>query len=537
MTKEGLIGELRGRLPGSASGTSLFASLRADRLLLVATIVSSVAVLLPLFLTPFVPLQDLPNHVALASLLSHMSAGGEVSSYHFTGQPYPVPYWVGYMLILVGAKITSPLFGAKLFVAAALLVVPLGLIRLLPSLGRSPRLGLWAFALSWDYNMSWGFVSFQMATGLSLVYIAWAIDCLKAPHCRWQHLAVALGFGTVIALTHAHATAVVSLALGVLALSELPSWRHAIRLIQFSVAPFVGLLPWLIMGFSLKVAGSPWPHRVSELGYSPSAAERVGHLFNYTLDFIDGSVPESMMGVVFVVLLVIPLLLLAPSRPRGDNWRRALVLYVFAWTIYLILPASIIWPFPQLFIQQRHATLILLMGIALPSCELTGRYAWRLAPGLIAVTLSVGVNLWLSYTFGKRSEPFLEIIDAVPDESKVLPVLLKSDVPESRLLLFHQFSAYVIAAKGGYSPYLFDTPNLVVRYQPERHLPHPSWAEPHKLSFEAHVPHYDYVLVQGKEKDPIRRQLKLGRLPKSLKLTQIEEAGIWRLYEVERTGD
>lgn len=519
------------------SGTSLLASLRADRFLLVATIVCSVAVLLPLFLTPFVPLQDLPNHVALASLLSHLSGGGEVSSHHFMNQPYPVPYWVGYMLIFIGAKVASPLFGAKLFVAVALLVVPLGMMRLLPSLGRSPRLGLWAFALSWDHNLSWGFVAFNLATGLSLVYVAWAIDSLSAPRWRWSHLARAVGLGALIAITHAHATVVVAISLGALALSELPKRDRALRLLQFSVAPFVGLLPWLVMGFASRPEASAMPENLSGLGHSPNAAQRVGNLFNYTLDFVHGNLPESLMAICFVVLLVIPLLLLAPSRPRGDDWRRALMLYVIAWVLYLTLPASLYWPFDQIFIQQRHASLILLMGLALPSCELTGRYAWRLAPGLIAVALSVGVNVWLSHSFGKRSEPFLEIIDAIPSESKVLPLLLETRVPESRRTLFNQFSAYVIALKGGYSPYLFDTPNLMVRYRPERHLPHPKWGDPGALSLEEHVPHYDYLLVQGKEKDPIPKKLKRKRPPQNIELTEIKEAGIWRLYQIQRQPD
>ncbi len=516
-------------LQAAASGKSLFGSLRDDRFLLFATITASGAVLLPLFLTPFLPLQDLPNHVALASLLSHMREGGDVSTYHFMPQPYPVPYWVGYMIIVFGAKLASPLLGAKLFVAAALLAVPLGLIRLLPSLGRSPRLGLWAFALSWDYNLSWGFVAFNLATGLSFAYIAWAIDSLEMERWRWEQPAKALGFGSVLALTHAHATGVAVLALGALALSALPNRREATRLMQFSVAPLLGLLPWLSMGF-LSGDGAPMPDRLSGLAHSPNAGERVRHLFDYTLGFSRGHVSESMMGIAFVILLVVPLLLLASSKPTGPKWRRALVLYTFAWTIYLVLPASLNWPFGQLFIQQRHATLILLMGLTLPSCELGGRCAWRLAPGLIAIVLCVGVNARLASSFAKHSEPFLEIIDAVPEESRVLPVLMETAVPGSRRTPLNQFPAYIVAVKGGYIPYLFDTPNLVVRYQPTRHLPHMPWWEPKQLSLEEHASHYDYLLVQGKKKDPTPGKRKHQG---SVDLVEVKEAGIWRLYRVQ----
>ena len=173
------------------------------------------------------------------------------------------------------------------------------------------------------------------------------------------------------------------------------------------------------------------------------------------------------------------------------------------------------------------------MGLTLPSCELAGRFAWRLAPGLLAVALAVGVNAWLCNAFAKHSAPFLEIIDSVPRESRVLPLLLETSVPESRRTPLNQFSAYLIAEKGGYSPYLFDTPNLMVRYDTERHLPHPDWSEPNEVSLERHVPHYDYLLVQGKDADPFRHQPIGTFRTQNLALREIKEAGIWRLYKIE----
>jgi len=522
-----------GRPPEFTAEPSLLASFQADRFLLVATIVASVGVLVPLFLTPFVPLQDLPNHVALANLLTHLGDEGTVSSFHFIPQPHPVPYWVGYVIILIGAKIASPLFGAKLFVAVGLLAVPFGMMRLLRSLHRSPRLGLLAFALSWDYNMSWGFVAFNLGTGLSLVYIAWVLDNLKESCRRWSDLAKALALGVLIAFTHAHAAAMVAIVLGALSLFELPRWRHALRLVFFSLVPFVGLLPWMLMGLFAKAGAMPAPLQGGAVGDWPGPGQRLGRLFEYTLDFVYGPVPETVMAIVFVVLLATPLALLVSSRRTGKGQHRAWVLYGLAWLLYLALPASLNWPFFQLFVHERHATFILLMGLTLPSCELAGRFAWRLAPGLFAVALAVGVNIWLCNSFAKHSAPFLEIIDAVPRESRVLPVLLETSVPESRRTPLNQFSAYLIAEKGGYSPYLFDTPNLMVRYDAERHLPHPDWSEPNEVSFERHMPHYDYLLVQGKDSDPIhQQQAGVFRTP-NLELREIKAAGVWRLYEIQ----
>ena len=73
----------------------------------------------------------------------------------------------------------------------------------------------------------------------------------------------------------------------------------------------------------------------------------------------------------------------------------------------------------------------------------------------------------------------------------------------------------------------------MVRYDAERHLPHPDWSEPNEVSLERHVPHYDYLLVQGKDSDPIhQQQAGVFRTP-NLELREIKEAGVWRLYEIQ----
>jgi hypothetical protein len=50
------------------------------------------------------------------------------------------------------------------------------------------------------------------------------------------------------------------------------------------------------------------------------------------------------------------------------------------------------------------------------------------------------------------------------------------------------------------------------------------------FSLHEHGRHYDYVLVQGKHRDPI----KPGRLATGETVTKVHEAGRWRLYRVER---
>src|SRR4029078_10212562 len=75
----------------------------------------------------------------------------------------PVPYWSGYAPMYLVAAGTGPVAGAKAIVASTSLLVPLSVMRLLVALGRSPRLGLWAFLLAWDTNLYLGWGTFQIA--------------------------------------------------------------------------------------------------------------------------------------------------------------------------------------------------------------------------------------------------------------------------------------------------------------------------------------------------------------------------------------
>jgi hypothetical protein len=506
----------------------LLAELRRDSLLAGATLLLAAAVLTPLLLSPLVPFQDLPNHTALAALLVHMLCGGEVSSHHFMVQPHPSPYWVGYLLIGLGTLLGSALWGAKLFVAAALLAVPLGCMRMMLALGRSPRMGLWAFALAWDYNMSWGFVAFSLATGLSFFLIAWVLELQDTRSLSWKRLTRAAVLSLLVGLTHAQVTLITTLLIGALALAELPRWRRLGRLTVLSVLVGSAVLPWVVLG-PPGTSGSA-PDRVADW---PNIPHRLNHLYHHTLDTVAGDGPENLLGIAFVILLVYPLLLLARDSSQGIAWRRGLALYGAAWSLYLLLPATLHWPFFQLFIYERHATLVLLTGMMVPAGQLVRRRSSWLAPGLLAACLAIGCNLWLTRGFARDSMLLATIIASVERERRVLPLIFTTTVPESKRTPLNQVSAYLVAEKGGYSPYLFNTPNLPVRYRDHHALPSPDWARPGDFSMAKHAPHYDYILVQGKTHDPI----KVGPHPTDLgqiEVALVKEAGIWRLYSVKK---
>ncbi|MCU0698489.1 MAG: hypothetical protein MUC96_18465 [Myxococcaceae bacterium] len=511
---------------GVATHPNVFRILRADRFLLAGVCLLSVAVLAPLAQTPILPLNDLPNHVAMSALLRHMWSGDAVAAFHFELQPHPAPYWLTYLLLLAASYLFPTLTGAKVVVALCLLSVPLSTMRLLLALRRSPRLALWSFALCWDFSLSMGFIAYTLSVSLGFVFLARCIESLDAKPRR-SSLLVTVLLGLLLAQSHAHAAGGAAVLVFAVAVLEFRRRWVLLRGLALSAVPVLGLVPWILLG-----ARSEGRARPETIGHWPDVGERMSRMFHYTVDLVNGQTERNVLGLAFVFLLLAPLVLAAWTGGDGNS-ARPRALYLAAWALYVVMPASLVWPFFQLLIHERHATMILLLGLALPAASFTGRQAWRLIPGGVVALAVAAVITVQCARFSTEVQPFLAVVDAVPPSSRIAWVLWQQRTPESVRDTIPQVPAYLLAEKGGYSPYLFQTPNLPLRYRADRHRPHPHWHHPDQFTLAQHGIHYDYVLVQGKQLD--RFQQGLIEAPEGrFRASVVLESGIWRLYQMRR---
>ena len=96
---------------------------------------------------------------------------------------------------LLTAGVSAVLGMAGGIMLLAVMLLPLGTMRLLLALGRDPRMGLMAFALAWDHNMYWGFLAFHLGLSVALFAIAYAYDDMNraAPGAAMQVRAINQG--------------------------------------------------------------------------------------------------------------------------------------------------------------------------------------------------------------------------------------------------------------------------------------------------------------------------------------------------------
>jgi hypothetical protein len=422
--------------------------------------------------------------------------------------------------LALSSWLAGPLVAAKGLVALSVVLLPLGTVRLLVALKRSPRLGLLAFALCWDHNLSWGFVAFTLGLGMGLFALAGLLEA-ESPHAalkKWP-LWVAL------ALTHAHAFGIMVLAAPFFALGgkEIP---RRLKTHLAGVLPGVAILiPWIVGRALFGGAHESKTVRPTEFHDLQVKLER---FFGYTLDVIPGETSTSLLGGVLIGLIFLAVVF---SFIQQEKWvtetRGAMAFFAVALGLYLLLPMTIYWPIEQWYIYPRQATVLLLFAPFVPRPNLEGKAAWLLIP---VVLLGFVAHLTVAQAhrgFAKRAGDFLEILQAVPPNARLLTLTLDDHDPDIKLGPYNQFHAYAVAEKGGYDPYLFDNPSHPIVHNKENALPHPRWNQMHAFSLEKHGVFYDVILVQGKRRDPVARQDANQTLTRLIK-----EAGRWRLYQV-----
>lgn len=504
---------------------SLLRIWREDHTLAWLTALLVVCAWLPLFAGPFLPFPDLPNNTGAASLLWEVYRGHGVAALHYKVHVAPLPYWTAYLIMAALRPLVGALWAAKILCGLVVALLPLGTMRLLAALGRGPRLGLWAFALSWEHNLYAGWVAYMLGMCLAFFALAWLIECESAK----GSLAI-LGMAVLIALTHVEAVAFFLVAGGLVAVVHRQPLRKVFYYAVAASGPFVAVVyPWLKE--RLKDVSKTVPAaKLFTFDWHTPAVKTAG-LFTYSLDDLPSKLGMIATALAFVTLIAGPAMLGAAPRRRtsGEGRGRAFMILFSSLALYYVLPMEVSGPIHHWYTYPRYATFILLSLLLLPRPRLEGRYAWALGPGIAsALLMDYAVAKQLG-EFAVSSAPFLEIIAAVKPKAMVLPLIDEEKDPACKLNPYNQFHSYIVATRLGYDPYLFDTADIPLVFRNENRPPAPRGGRAASFSMAAHGRFYDYVLVQGLASDPFTKNP-----AEAAQVTLVREAGKWRLYAVNK---
>ncbi len=497
----------------------LWKSFRQDRLLAVATLVAVLLCLAPLAATSIPAFIDLPHHVALSALLWDAAFGQGSARDYYVIDPLPTPYWSIYVFLGIAIRTLGVYLGTKVIVAFCLLLLPLGVMRLLLAFGKNPRLGLFAFLAAWDFNIYFGWLNHVFGVAIAFFALAQLVDADSPRKAMWVW-----PWGALLAVTHVLPFGYFGLTALLMTLIRPGSRKNAIAIFAVAISvPTLVLVPWLAR--SLRGGGRADPGFV----FDPFAI-KLQKFFDYSLGHGHVSPNARTVAMVaFATLVIVPLALLFFDRNRA---RRAFCLafipFITAALLYFTLPMFVARPVEHWGTYPRFATIMLLGLLFLPNAKFTGKQVFALVPALLA-SAALSFMIFLQFrAFDAALAPFYEIVAQVPRGAKLLPLCYQNTFPMLRAPLGESLHGYIVGHSGGFNPYLFGQATLPIRHK-DRTLPAPAaWGRhPSLFSMDKHGQFYDYILVQGQARDPVKQ----GRF-RNKDVTLVLERGIYRLYAV-----
>ncbi|HYO96524.1 MAG TPA: hypothetical protein VER33_18555, partial [Polyangiaceae bacterium] len=325
---------------------------RASRLLFEAVfLLASLSLAWPLFVARYVPIQDLPQHVAAVRVLHDFNVPGLAFERFFERSLLSTQYLSVYLLADLLTSALGALLACKCILAASMVGVPFAARKLLAELRQPQSYALFTLPLAYHAHWLLGFINFVAALPLMLWGIALAV--------RWRRqgsrrTGLALGkLGLVTFYTHVVPFAVLVLASCMLAVGGTPraTLRRLWPLLPSAAATAVWLATSPAGHALLTLAGPGQPHRVPSFA---TPEESLRDLPSWLTDTLVGS-SDGWTFVAWLLLCAIALVLgvREPAHARVCHTRRASGLRVrvallvpLAWAAYFVLPTAytFIWP-------------------------------------------------------------------------------------------------------------------------------------------------------------------------------------------------
>ncbi len=538
---------------------------RLSRVEKAALLLLCIATVAPLWVGRYPPLLDYPNHLSNLFIWRHLHDAKFRFDQYYTTNLLPLPYWTQYTIEYPISFVVGVESAQKIFISLSMLGLPFAVARYARSVGRDPRLALFAFPLAWNANTANGFISYNAALVFLFLALALFENYLRRPHWRlalWialcggaLYFSHILGWAmfVVIAAVCAAASAITSRDPKKILLSvhgplsvhperseakskgenksSVPfdklrasgAWRRG-RQILHNLLPLVpvGAIAAMAAYFSHPASAKLPVGGVSSFGGPLNdVLANLSMMPSWLVDFFPGSIDE----VCLILLMGIWLCILLLRREPGTASLHLTLASLVVLALYLCLPRSLVRPFYWFAVNRRIAVVVVLFLVLQVRGSLS--HLQRAALGVAAVislTYLSTVSLHF-YRFNQRARDFETVLGNVPEDKAVMPLMMKKSDREVNVHAYNQWGAYIQLRQGGYvTPYFaVDFPlRLTV---PERAAA--SWLDPTRFNFSKETADWDYILVHRPyARDPFqghRNQVKL-----------VSALGEWEMWEIVR---
>ena len=401
--------------------------LQDERLFGAALLISVV----PLWLTPFLPFVDLPQHVALVAGIHELFRGNPLFVADFEINWF-TPYLAGYFLLFVLSSVMPIIIASKLALSMAIIAFPWITGILLREIGADQRLKWLAIPSGYSFAVYWGFFTYALAIPLAIGLLVLTVRFERAPTTR-KAIGVAL---YAVALFFCHAIALGCASFLSLAYIGAKRWRSPKDLI-LCYLPYTAPLPVIAL----------WTFRVFEAEASVqdspilfgTVRERLTTLF---LQF--AGLDAAAFGVallIVVIVLFLPLLLGCRLTKRPERW----LLFAAGVGLYAVFPT---YAQATAFLYQRIAVFVIPVWLVL--WEPPERENRLFVPAVLVMLVAWwSVNTVRFRDFGRDTELFSEVLAEVPAGGHLAGMLLCNASPHFSNPVYLHYASWYQAVAGG----------------------------------------------------------------------------------------
>ncbi len=463
----------------------------------------------PLWLFPYIPFTDAPNHLLAAFIIVHYRDPRFSFPRYFTVDLTPRSNILGHYVMIALLRLgLSPETTLRVLATLIVWLTLGGMFALMAGMRGRAYARQWlplgiVLAYTWFFHQ--GFLNFSLSVGLGLLTLAlgvWRGLWGREGRPGWRdHVGVTL-LAYLTYLAHALGLALVLTGVAGFLLGEgvgwvrERAWRRGLR------RGGAMLLPFLLLGGIVVLTGRLSPNARGEAGafLSPPfivwvpLSKKVAELRYGLLNF---SPFREQIILLPLVLLYLAGWVRTLSRPRGYHLPALVAL-----AAYFVLPMGFWVPF---FIYERFWLFALLLGaLALPHVRRSRRVGTRVV--VWGVTLLFLLNLTNDYRIANGYlADYHQVLGALPSGATAFPFTYHH---QGRISPARHFWAYAMMERDVFIPMVFAETYHPVQYRPQVARPYPLHYEDGFFAEHAH----NRAVLWVREDDPLMRRVTLPKL-------------------------
>jgi hypothetical protein len=457
---------------------------------------TTLASIVPLLTTRFLPFTDLPEHVAAIGTVARMITGDRVAD------PYVVDlarsqYFLYHAIGGALAVVTRDAIRAnQLLLAVVAVLWPVSLRSLLRATGRDERFAIFGTMLFYSRPLAIGFLPYLASVPIAVFALA-----VLARHCRrptWGRGIALMVLAVLLFYMHVSSYVIFGMIAGAWTIVAKRNVREvALRALWFLPSAALALVWW--HAGSLVRGTVPTERDIGRMNIVRS----LNAFPVWTFDVWKGHVDEACAALWWTAFgLAMYFGLRRAGRPRV----LALVPVAAAAAVYLVTPFRV---GNATMLNVRLAPLVTLFALLPLSAVRGSHHAWTKWPLSLAAVASLLTSMNTTYEARRVSNEmvgdFGTLLAKMEPGKNVVMMNYDRDSPRTHFWPYVFAGSYHRALHGGVAGWSFtELPHWPLHYAPGAAPPHhhPFWVfDPNQYRGETDGRYYDYALVQG-DRDP-----------------------------------